>query len=55
MEELIDKMTATMNALKADITKVGNKSAQRRARALTLELEKLGKQYRKESIEAEKK
>jgi hypothetical protein len=49
MQELIAKMNETMAAIQADIEKVGNKAAQARVRKLTLEFEKLGKTYRKET------
>ena len=42
MQELIAKMTETMAAIQADLNKVDNKA--------TLELEKLGKEFRKQSI-----
>lgn len=54
MKELVEKIVATADALKADITKEGNKAAAARARKATLELEKLGKEYRKASIAAAK-
>ena len=49
MQELIAKMNETMAAIQADLNKEGNKAAQARVRKLTLEFEKLGKAYRKES------
>ena len=49
MQELIAKMNETMAAIQADLEKVGNKAAQARVRKLTLEFEKLGKTYRKET------
>ncbi len=52
MEALIEQIKETMNAIQADIDKVGNKTAQARVRKATLQLEKLGKQYRKESLKA---
>jgi len=54
MKELIEKINAVCDAIKEDIAKEGNKAAQARVRKATLELEKLGKQYRKESIAASK-
>ena len=42
-------MNEVMAAIQADINKVENKSAQARVRKLTLEFEKLGKAYRKET------
>lgn len=50
MTELINAIKAQMAAISADIDKVENKSAAMRVRKATLELEKLGKQYRKESV-----
>lgn len=50
MTELINAIKAQMAAISADIDKVDNKSAAMRVRKATLELEKLGKQYRKESV-----
>ena len=49
MEELIAKMNETIAAIQADLNKVGNKAAQARVRKLTLEFEKLGKSYRRET------
>lgn len=54
MHEIIEKMMAAMEAVNADINKVGNKAAQARVRKATLELEKLGKAYRRASLDAEK-
>lgn len=54
MKELIEKIVAQCDAIKADIVKEDNKAAAARVRKATLELEKLGKQYRKESIAAGK-
>ena len=51
MTELINNMKAQIEAILADIEKTEtNKSAAMRVRKATLELEKLGKQYRKESV-----
>ena len=52
MKETIAKINEDISALQADIAKTaeGNKAAAARARKATLELEKLGKQYRKESV-----
>ena len=55
MEELITNMIATMDAIREDINKVDNKAAQARVRKATLELEKLGKEYRKVSVAESKK
>lgn len=53
MNELIEKINAELAAFQKDadaqLTK-GNKAAKARVRKATLELEKLGKQYRKESV-----
>lgn len=58
MKELYNSIQAQMiifsKELNDNVNK-GNKSAGVRARRATLELEKLFKQYRKESIEAAKK
>ena len=50
MEVIIAKIKEQLDAIKADIDKVGNKAAQARVRKATLVLEKLGKEYRKASI-----
>lgn len=50
MEELVKNIKASVEAILADIDKVENKAAKARVRKATLELEKLGKQYRKESV-----
>lgn len=50
MEEIIAKINEQIDAIKADINKVGNKAAQARVRKATLVLEKLGKEYRKVSV-----
>lgn len=58
MKELIVKIEKTvMDELLPNIRQNnnGNKAAGVRARKATLELEKLFKQYRKDSIEADKK
>lgn len=55
MKELIAKINAVVDAIKVDIVKENNKAAQARVRKATLELEKLGKEYRKASIAASKK
>ncbi|MCQ2220262.1 MAG: histone H1 [Prevotella sp.] len=48
MTELINAIKAQMAAISADIDKTDNAKA--RVRKATLELEKLGKQYRKETV-----
>ena len=52
MKETIAKINEVVAALQADLAKAaeGNKAAASRARKATLELEKLGKAFRKESI-----
>jgi len=50
VKELLKKIEATIELLMVDIKRVDNKSAQRRARKATLTLEKLLKQFRKDSI-----
>lgn len=57
MKELIEKMAASYDALKADAemqAEKGNKAAGTRARKASLELEKLLKEFRKVSLEASK-
>ena len=54
MQQIIDQMVATMEAIKTDIAKENNKSAMARVRKNTLVLEKLGKEYRKASLQASK-
>ena len=50
MEMIIKEMKAQVNAILADIDKVDNKAAKARVRKATLALEKIGKEYRKESL-----
>ena len=52
MKETIAKINEVMAVLQAELAKAaeGNKSAASRARKATLELEKLGKEFRKQSI-----
>ena len=52
MKETIAKINEVIAALQADLAKAaeGNKAAAARARKATLELEKLGKAFRKQSI-----
>ena len=52
MKETIAKINEVISALQADLAKAaeGNKAAACRARKATLELEKLGKAFRKQSI-----
>lgn len=54
MKELAEKILALCENLKAELGKENNKAAAARARKITLELEKLGKLYRKESVKATK-
>ena len=52
MKETIAKINEVMAVLEAELAKAaeGNKAAAARARKATLELEKLGKEFRKQSI-----
>lgn len=50
MNEIITGIKAQIEAILSDIDKENNKAAMARVRKATLELEKLGKQYRKESV-----
>ena len=57
MKELVEKITATFQEFEKEAkahVENGNKAASTRARKATLELEKLMKQFRKDSIEASK-
>lgn len=56
MTELIAKINEQIAALSAELAKAetGNKAAAARARKITLELEKLGKEFRKVSVAAAK-
>ena len=49
MKELIEQINALCDAIIVDIVKTENKAAQARVRKATLNLEKLGKIYRKET------
>ena len=57
MEKLIAQIDGILDALKADLAKAaeGNKAAAARARKATLELEKVGKEFRKVSVAEAKK
>lgn len=56
MKKIIDQMNGIIDALKVDLAKAeGNKAAAARARKATLELAKLGKEFRAASIAAAKK
>lgn len=50
MEEIIAKIKEQLAAIKNDIDKMDNKAAKARVRKATLELGKLGKEYRKASM-----
>ena len=52
MKETIKKITAIVETLQIELAKAGegNKAAAARARKATLELEKLGKEFRKQSV-----
>lgn len=56
LNETVGKLENLLNSLVKDLMKVGrgNKSAAQRVRVGTLRLEKVGKQFRKESVNAEK-
>lgn len=56
MEKLIEKIDSLYETFKVEVNKnvLGNKAAGTRARKASLELDKLFKEYRKESIEADK-
>lgn len=56
MEELIKAIQTVQSNLNANLeaARIGNKAAAARARKNTLELEKLYKQFRKESVAAAK-
>ncbi|EOZ92854.1 hypothetical protein A33Q_3945 [Indibacter alkaliphilus LW1] len=58
MKSLIEKINAEFESFKSDAAlqaEKGNKAAGTRARKATLELTKLMKEFRKESLEASKK
>ena len=52
MKQLVEKINALCDAFKVDAEKAvnGNKAAAARCRKVTLDLEKLGKEFRKASI-----
>lgn len=54
MEQIVVSIHEVINAILADIDKKGNRAAAARVRKATLKLEKLGKDYRKASLAAEK-
>lgn len=56
MKDLVAKISALVNAINEDIEKVEtNKAAAARVRKATLQLEKVGKEFRKVSVAAAKK
>lgn len=58
MKELIEKIAVSFEAFKSDAdlqAEKGNKAAGTRARKASLELEKLLKEFRKDSVAADKK
>ncbi|MBU6384047.1 MAG: hypothetical protein KGR16_07015 [Verrucomicrobia bacterium] len=56
LSETTAKLESLLSALSKDLLKVyrGNKSAAQRVRVGTIRLEKVGKLFRKESVDAEK-
>ena len=57
MEKLVSEILAKMEVFKTDAAlqvEKGNKAAGTRARKVSLEIEKLMKQFRKDSVEAAK-
>ena len=48
--EIVEKIQGKIEQFMTEATKAGNKAAAQRARKASLELEKLLKQYRKESV-----
>lgn len=57
LSETMGKLENLLNCLTKDLYKVakGNRAAAQRVRVGTLHLEKVGKQFRKESVAVEKK
>lgn len=57
MKELIERITTSVAAFKNESEKemCGNKSAGVRARRISLDIERMLKEYRKQTIEATKK
>lgn len=55
MNEISNKLSGLCDQLKVELSKENNKAAAARARKLTLEIEKVGKEFRKESVAALKK
>lgn len=56
LSDTMNQLNHLITALAKDLTKVhrGNKTAAQRVRTGTIKLEKVGKQFRKESVHAEK-
>ncbi len=48
--DVVEKIKLVIEQFISEATKQGNKAAAKRARKVSLELEKLLKQYRKESV-----
>jgi hypothetical protein len=57
MKDTVDTMESLLQQLKKDLAKTtkGNKAAAQRVRTATLKLEKVGKEFRKESMAVQKK
>ncbi len=51
MKNLIETINETIENFQTEAAKTGNKAAARRARKHSLELERLFKQYRKDSVQ----
>jgi hypothetical protein len=56
LSEMVGQLEDLLTSLAKDLMKVGkgNKSASQRVRVATLKLEKVGKRFRKESVNIEK-
>ena len=56
LADTVNHLNHLLSALAKDLTKVarGNKAAAQRVRTGTIKLEKVAKQFRKESVQAEK-
>lgn len=54
MENLVNEIKEAFSAFVAEAEKDGNKAAATRARVISVKLDKLLKQYRKETIETAK-
>ncbi len=57
LKDTVSKVKDLIDGISADLMKAekGNKAAAQRVRVQTIELEKVAKLYRKESVQAEKK